>query len=74
MQITLAVALKIFQAAAFQPEQRAGLRAGGNFNHRPAFEGRHLNFRAQRSLYKTHRNFAEQIVAFARKNLVRLDL
>src|ERR1039458_112131 len=74
VQIALAIALQIFHAAAFESQQRAGLRAGGNFDRRTAFERRHFNLRAQRGLHKTHGNFAEQIVAVARKNFVALDV
>ena len=74
VQIALAVALQIFHALALDAEGRAGLRAGGNFDRGPAFQRGHFNFRAERGLDKTHRHFAEQIVAVALENFVRLDV
>ena len=72
-QIALAVALQIFHPAALQPEQRAGLRAGGNPDGGPAFQGGHLDFGPERGLHKTDGNFADQVVALAGKDLVMFD-
>ena len=74
VQIAVAIALQIFHALAFDAKGRARLRAGGNFNRRPAVERRHFNFRAESRLDKTDRHFAEQVVAVALKNFMRLDM
>ena len=50
------------------------LRAGGDFDDRPALERRHFDFRAERGLDKAHRHFAEQIVAVALEYFMRLEV
>jgi hypothetical protein len=52
VQIAVAVALQVFHALAFDAEGRARLRAGGDFDRRPAVERRHFNFRAERAWTK----------------------
>src|SRR3974390_1994605 len=74
MQITVAVALKVFYALAFDPEGGAGLRAGRNFDRRLAVQGWHLDFRADSHLHKADPRFAKQIVAVALEKLVRFNV
>ena len=74
MQIAVAVALKIFHTFAAQPEHRVGLCASGDFDRGLVGERGHLNLCTQRSLDETHGHFAEQIIAIALENLVRLEM
>ena len=74
VQIAMAVALQVFHALALDAERRMRLRAGGDFDDRPAIERRHFNFRAERGLNKTHRHLAKQIVAVALENFMRLEV
>src|SRR5690242_7384942 len=53
VQVAIPVALDIFDAPAFQPESRAGLCAGRNFDFRLAAERGHFNLRAESRLHKT---------------------
>ena len=63
MQVAVALALDILDAFALEPEHRAGLRASGNFYFRLAAQGGDFNVRTERGLDKTHRDFAQKIVA-----------
>src|SRR5580765_1736175 len=74
VQITVAIALKILHTLAFEAEQCARLRAGGNFDERLAVERGHFDLRAERGLNKTHRHFAKQIVAVTLEDFVGFDV
>ena len=72
VKIAMAIPLDVLDALAFEPEHRAGLRAGGNFDRGPAIERGHLDFGAQRRLHKANRHLAKQVVAVPLEDLVRL--
>ena len=66
--------LDIFDSLALEPEGRARLRAGGHFDAGFAAKRRDFDLRAEGGLDKTHRHFANQVVAVALKNFVRFDV
>ena len=69
-QITLAIALQIFYAAPLQPAAPSAGCRRGNLDGCPAFQRGHFDFGPERRLHKTHGNFADQVIAVARKNFV----
>jgi hypothetical protein len=74
MEVAMAVALEVFDAFAFDPKRRPGLRAGGDLNHRLAFERGYFNFRPERRLNETDGDFAVQIIAVTLKDFMGRDV
>src|SRR5690242_20475483 len=70
----MAITLDILYAFAFESKDSACLSAGMNFNLLLAFERGNFDFRSQGSLHKADLHFADQVVAFALKDLVRFDV
>jgi len=73
VQIAASVALDIPDAFVLQTKHRAGLGARRILMGSPV-QRRDLDLRAEHSLHKTNRHFAEQIVAVALEDSMRLDV
>src|SRR5438552_1724834 len=74
VQIAHLIALNIFHAFAFEPENGSRLCARCNSDVRLALQRWHLDLRAQRGLDEVDWHFANQVVAVALKNFVRPDV
>src|SRR6266566_1936298 len=74
VQIAHLIALNIFHAFAFEPENGSRLCARWNSDVRLALQRWHLDVRAQRGLDEVDWHFANQVVAVALKNFVRADV
>src|SRR5262249_28836134 len=64
----------IFDAFSFQPEHRAGLSAGRDFDAGTTIQSGHFNFGAQRGLNDADGHFAQQVVTITLKDLVRTNV
>src|SRR5262245_40086168 len=74
MKVAIAITLNVLYAFALQPEHRARLSAGRDFQRSVAVECRDGNIRSEGRLNKINRDFAQKVVAIALKNLVSLDV
>jgi len=73
-QIAEPSAFQVLDPPAFQPENLAGLRAGGNLELLGAFEGGNLDGNAESGLDERDRNFAIQMILLAHEEIVLHDL
>src|SRR5438477_4531726 len=74
VQIAVSVALDIFYPLAFDAKNGAILGARRDVDPCLRVERRHIDLCAEGGLHEADRDFADQIVAFAMKNFVRLDV
>ena len=74
VEVSMAEALDVFDAFALEAESGAGLGAGRDFDVRLAAQRGDFHLRAESGLHEAHRHFADQIIAVALKDVVRLDV
>ena len=74
MQVAVAVALDVFHPLASQSKNGSGLGAGWDIEPRPAAEGGHINFGAERGLREADRYLALKVIAIALEKLVLLHV
>src|SRR4051812_30329012 len=74
MEIAMAIALDVFDALAFQPDHSTRLRAGWDFNRHFPIERGYGDFSAKGCLDETHGYLAQEIIAVALEDGVRLNM
>lgn len=70
----MSATVDVYNSFAAQFKHLPALRAGGHPQMRPAFERRHINLATQGRNGKRDRYVAIQIITFALKNLVLLNV